>query len=355
MSADLYHEIYTGEIFQKSNCIWHENTIMDFFRSNLKLLGYVSIDSGSNKVWQRGDRRVVICLVDDFSTCVDDYQQTAPYQFDKNTTVITDNYISCPTQYQVLQVPPSFYGIYAHEPEVQDWEPERRFNFSVNRLDGKRLLLFLELQYRASEQLAQLDYINFNCWRWGGDNNSANGLIENFKTEYNNLDPQYKEVYDNIYNKFVTRMPYRNHELSQETAHNRAWFNIVVETYSSDTSIALSEKIFRALCMPSPWMVYSGKNTVAYLHSLGFDVLRDIVEHRYDNAIEMRTAAYGDKMVDFYWEGNHTMRELQKLDQVWLKERCRAAATHNQKLLRSMQLSWPTDFANWWADVAPKL
>lgn len=353
--ADLYHEIYTGEIFQKSNCIWHENTLLDFFRSNLTALGYTSISPGSNKVWQRGNQRVVVCLVDDFSTCVDDYQLTAPYQFDENTTVITDNYISCPTQYQVLQLPASFYGIYAYNPEPEEWNPERRFNFAVNRLDSKRLLMFLELHYRAAEQGDYLDYMNFNCWRWGGDNESVTGLIENFKTEYNNLDPQYKEVYNDTFNRLVSAMPYRNHDLSQETVHNRAWFNLVMETYSSDSTVALSEKTFRALCTPSPWMVYSGRHTVAYLHSLGFDVLRDIVGHRYDNAIEMRTAAYGDKMVDFVFEGTDTMAELQKLDQAWLKQRCQEAATHNQNLLRNMQRSWATDFAHWWANTVVSL
>ena len=111
--VDLYHAIYENEIFKKSNCIWHENTLLDFFRSNLIALGYTAVDP-SNKVWKRGDKTVVACLVDDFSTCSTNYSTSLPYLFDKDTVVITDNRINVPTQYQVCQLPSSFYGIYAH-------------------------------------------------------------------------------------------------------------------------------------------------------------------------------------------------------------------------------------------------
>jgi hypothetical protein len=143
-------------------------------------------------------------------------------------------------------------------------------------------------------------------------------------------------------------MPYRNHELSQEQAHVSAWMNIVMETYSSDTTVALSEKIFRALCLPVPWMVYSGRHTVAYLHSLGFDVMLDVVEHRYDHMQENRTAAYGDKMVDFLFEGVDAVERMQS-DCPWM--RAEQAARVNQLRLARMKQEWPTDFAAWWTTV----
>ena len=140
--TDLYHKIYDGEIFQETKCIWHENTLMDFFRSQLTLLGYKPVNDIA-KVWQRGERKVVICLVDDFSTCSTNYSTTTPYKFDSNTVVITDNYTTTPTQYTVCQLPSSFFGIYNHVPTDTNWRPDRRFNFSVNRLDTKRMLTFL--------------------------------------------------------------------------------------------------------------------------------------------------------------------------------------------------------------------
>ena len=351
--VDLYHAIYENEIFKKSNCIWHENTLLDFFRSNLIALGYTATDP-SNKVWRRGDQTVVTCLVDDFSTCSTNYSTSLPYLFDKNTVVITDNRVNVPTQYKVCQLPASFFGIYAHEPALTKWTPDRRFNFSVNRMDAKRLLLFLELQLRSMDMpnAEQLDYVNFNCWSWDGDNASNIGLLSNFERQYNQLEQQFHTVYDNTYSRLLPQIPFRNHKLEHELAHVQAHLNVVAETYSSDTTVALSEKTFRALCLPVPWMLYSGKHTVAYLNSLGFDVMLDVIEHRYDSMIENKTAAYGDKMVDFLFEGVEAVERMQaNLPQ----QRAEQAATTNQQRLAEMKQSWPQDFAQWWPTVVDRI
>jgi hypothetical protein len=352
--TDLYHEIYTGEIFQTSQCIWHENNLLDFVRSNLISLGYQSADS-NNKVWRRGNQTVVVCLVDDFTTCSEDYSLAVPYLFDTNTVVITDNCVNVPTQYRVCQLPASFYGIYAHTPAVNTWQPNRRFCFAVNRMDHKRMLMFLEMRLRVQFRLDGeidnrfnidvMDYTNFNCWSWNGDNTSVAGLRENFDQQYQELEPPYCEVYKKPYQHVRDAMPYRNHDLSQEQAHVSAWMNIVMETYSSDTTVALSEKTFRALCLPVPWMLYSGKHTVAYLNSLGFDVMSDVISHRYDSMIENRTAAYGDKMVDFLFEATDTVKQIQANSP---RSRAQQAAEHNQQLLKQMRQQWPQDFAQWW-------
>ena len=353
MTVDKYHAIYQNEVFAKSQCIWHENTLLDFFRSNLIALGYTTVDP-SNKVWQRGNQTVVVCLVDDFSTCSTNYSTPLPYLFDKNTVVITDNRVNIPTQYQVCQLPASFFGIYAHVPTLTDWSPDRRFNFSVNRIDTKRLLLFLELQLRAIDQPNShtLDYVNFNCWVWNGDNLSDIGLQSNFKQQYQQLEPQFHEVYDSTYQHLSSKMPFRNHQLEHEQAHLKAYLNVVMETYSSDTTIALSEKTFRALCLPVPWMLYCGRHTVAYLNSLGFDVLHDVVEHKYDSMIETKTAAYGDKMVDFLFEGVDTVYKMQNQ---LPKNRANQASKTNQQRLATMKKAWPADFAKWWPQVVEQI
>ena len=352
----LYHNIYDGEIFEKSRCIWHENTLMDFFRSNLTALGYTPANE-SNKVWKRGDRTVAVCLVDDFSTCGTDTSTTFPYIFDKDTVVITDNYATVPTQYKVFQLPTSFFGIYKHTPADTQWRPSRRFNFSVNRLDTKRMLLFLEIWNRCMlmDSAANLDYMNFNCWTWGGDNSSVHGLKENFTQQWNQLEPQFHKVYQHVYDDLINRIPFRNHNLSHEESHVSAWMNVVIETYSSDTNIALSEKTFRSLCLPVPCILYSGKHTIAYLHSLGFDLLRDLVEHRYDGLIENKTAEYGDKMVDFVFDGTDAVTAFEEQDFSAIKQRCIAAAENNRQVLEKMAQQWPEDFAAWWPNVVKEI
>lgn len=351
--TDPYHHIYTGEIFQQSECIWHENNLLDFFRSNLKSLGYHSV-SDSNKVWRRGDQTVVVCLVDDYTTCSERYDVGLPYIFDRNTVVITDTHVQIPTQYTVCQLPVSFFGIYTHVPD-HGWNPQRRFTLGINRLDSKRMLMFLELALRSEYLGTDLDHINFNCWRWGGENDNSQGLRKNFETQYQELESQYHNVYDDIYEKTINTVPYNNHDMTQEQVHTSSWMNIVMETYSSDNTIALSEKTFRALCLPVPWQLYSGRNTVAYLHGLGFDTLQDIITHRYDPMIENRTAAYGDKMVDFLFEATESVQRLQSEEFETVSKRCQQASENNQQLLAMMRYNWPRDFARWWPTVLEKI
>lgn len=355
--VDLYHSIYDGEIFRTSNCIWHENTVMDFVRSQLQSLGYRST-SDNNKIWQRDHRQVVICLVDDFSTCRDQPQQGFPYQFDANTVVITDNHVTVPTVYTVCQLPASFFGIYSHSPASQSWQPDRRFNFSVNRLDTKRMWVMLELWNRAMYMALTdglsvdcLDLINFNCWQWHSSNDSTEVCQNNFTQQWQMLEEHFHSTYDHVYQDLLPRMPWHNHNLSHEQAHVSAWANVVMETYSSDSNIALSEKTFRALCLPVPWIVYSGKHTVAYLRQLGFDVMPDLIAHNYDGMIESKTAAYGDKIVDFIFEGSDAVSQMKHRDFSELQQRCSQAAQHNRHLLANMKRRWPSEFAQWWSNT----
>ena len=368
MTVDLYHNIYTSEVFQKTQCIWHENTMMDFFRSQLTQLGYHSI-SESNKVWARGSRQVIVCLADDVFTCKPwDQTGTMPDAWDTNTTVITDNEITCATQYQVCQLPDSYFGIYSYQPELSNWTPERRFNFSVNRLDAKRLMLFLELTTRATKPdpdpmhkdwpvLLDLDrdFVNFNCWAWGSTNDSPKVCQQSFIREFGHIPENLQMVYRKTFEEMTPMMPYRNHNYSVEQSHVRSWLNMVIETYSSDTCIALSEKTFRALVTPVPFMVYAGRYTTARLTQMGFDLMPDLVNHRSDFTLEKQTGEFGDRMVDFVRDGDESVAAMKTQSFEQVKQRCLAAAEHNQQLLAKMKSAWATDFAKWWPSVIEKI
>lgn len=347
-----YQDVYRGEIFQKSQCIWHENVMLDWMRSQFQHLGYHSL-GGSNKSWQRDDKTVIACVVDDITTCSDSADPYVPALWNDRVTVLTDNRITCPTRYPVYQLPDSWFGIYAHDPVDRLWQPHRRFNFSVNRLDLKRMSLFLEYRKRLPWVVDRdsMDYVNFNCWAWDGDNSSLDGLRQNFEATYDRLVPHVKSVHQITKDTDIPDMPWRNHDLNLEIGMHRAWVNMVIETYSSDSVIALSEKTFRALVTPAPWMLYSGRYTVAYLESLGFDCLSDIVDHNYDAMIETRTVDYGDKIVDWFWQANENYARLQSQDFKHLSYRCQQAAAHNRTLLKKFRAAWPRDFAEWWPDV----
>lgn len=346
---DLYHQIYDNEIFKLSECIWHENITLDLLRSLLKSQGYQTSDP-SNKIWQRGKRTVVVCLVDDYTTCAQHPAARLSEIFDRDTLVVTDNLVLCPTQYRIMPLPQSFFGIYAHRPEPREYHPLRRFTFAVNRIDIKRMLMLLEIErvshlYYANPSL--LDFVNFNCWDWGGDNSTQCGLRENFQAVWNLLEPQHQDLYRQYHEPLLERMPMRNHDMSLEQSMHASSINLVVETYSGESVVALSEKTFAALCSTAPWALYAGRHAVSYLDSIGFDTIRDLIQHQYDSLIENRSGAEGDKIIEFVCEARLAAHDIQQQDPAAVTERLQRAAEHNQNLLARLRQQWSQDFARW--------
>jgi hypothetical protein len=94
-----------------------------------------------------------------------------------------------------------------------------------------------------------------------------------------------------------------------------------------------------------PWIAYSGRYTIARLRALGFDVLDDIVDHRYDRLIEAH-----HKINAFMETACTTIGSLKQSDWTTLLQRCQTAAEHNQQKLARMKSAWPTDFAQWLTD-----
>ena len=347
--TDPYRHIYDGNIFQKSQCIWHENTTMDWFRSQLLCSGYESV-SKNNKTYQKKEHRVVICLIDDITTCSAHPQSPVTRSWDQTVDVITDNRVLCPTLYRVHQLPVSWFGIYWHPSSERLWSPDRRFCLAINRLDIKRMLIFLEYSKRLMSGLNGKveDYVNFNCWSWNGNNDTIQGLQENFKQHWLTLKEQHRLPYQETHDRGLPKMPYRNHNLNFDQASYHAWINLVIETYSGDSVIALSEKIFRALVTPVPWMAYSARHTVTYLESMGFDCLTDIVNHSYDEMVEKHTMTCGDKIFDWWWLANCNYKKLLSLDFNQLQIRCCQAAEHNKQMLANMRSKWTQDLNNFW-------
>jgi hypothetical protein len=323
--------IYSGQIWTKSSCLQQEDRANQQVFDYLRSCGYVQTDHF--RIWKKHTKTVIVCLVDDIRSCSQDYHVDLPYLFDASTTVITDNYLTCPSRFTVIQLPSSFFGIYSHTPEEQSWTPDRDFAFQVNRVDPRRFQLMIDLAWRT-----RLDsgYINFNCVdRY----NQQLSPQEAFAQYWPNVDPA-GQKYLSTYERILPMMPFKNYEFDFDSIPYRVWINIVVETYASDTVVSVSEKIFRALVTPAPWTVYSGRYTVAYLESLGFDCMSDIIDHNhYDRLKEVE-----DKLKIFNWKSLEIVAKLKELGVELTRQRCLQASQHNQKLLASLKEQWPTDW-----------
>jgi hypothetical protein len=197
--------------------------------------------------------------------------------------------------------------------------------------------------------------VNFNCWAWDSSNDSPIKFQQNFRREYWRLSSKLQEIYRPAVLHMTSLMPYRNHDYSLEQSHVQAWLNMVIETYSSDACIALSEKTFRALVTPVPFMLYAGRYTITRLAQMGFDLMPDQVNHRTDCSLELQTGSHGDRMVDFVQDAAESVAAMKQLPFEQVRQRCQQAAEHNQQLLAQMKVTWPADFAAWWSGVVDKI
>ena len=336
---------FTSEIFQASECGQYENNIMAFLQHNLQMLGYQAT-SVTKKIWKRGHQTVVVCLVDDFFSCQHSENASIFDWFDDNTIVITDNVCLSPVPYHIVNLPQSFYGIYSYTPANMNWAPTRRFNLAINRIDPRRLQIFFEIikKYPDLDQRTWRDYVNVNCYMPGYNHTEQ----QNYQSQFLCLGQLEQKVYNSLYQDFYNHMPWRNHSDSLENTHVSAWCNVVIETYNSNDVISVSEKTFRALCTPSPWVLYAGRNTVNWLSSLGFDTVRDVVNPTYDVEFEDHKFPAHNRIIRFVEFCEGLAHDLKKIDQHYLKQRMLAAAQTNQQKLAQYRKAWPKDFASWW-------
>jgi hypothetical protein len=355
MFDDVFYQTQLGEIFQQSHCMYHEHAMVYLFSSVLMNMGYQKIP-GSARSWCRGNRKVIVCLADDFGVNRDNWSLPPDQWFDTDTTIITDNCMPVATNYQILKLPSSYFGVFGYVPADQNWAPVRRFNFSVNRLDSQRQLILLELikQSGGIDQLQQLDHVNFNA-RAHGNERTAEHAQHSFAQCWTQLNQLHNTEYAEWFAQTLPHIPVRNHALTVEQTQVGAYLNLVIETYAGDVSIAFSEKIFRALVTPAPWAVFSAKHALGYLKTLGFDVLEDVVDHSYDNLTQSNSMYGHEKISEFVKLNIQNYHNIKNLDQDKLATRCQNAATHNQQLLAQMQRQWPADFADWLPNAIAKL
>lgn len=352
MFSDDFYQTHQGEVFVKTRCMQHEHAVHNFLASLLENLGYHQTGEFKRQ-WLKTPKKSVVCLADSFGVCSSNLLEPVTW-FDKNTVVLTDNRILFEPQYKVFELPSSYFGIYNYVPNNQHFCPVRRFGFSVNRFDHQRQLMLLELVQQSGgvDSVLTQDYINFNVWDPSGPNQTLADLQQTFAKAWQLLGTQALQ-YQDYHDQLVSILPIRNHALSVEQVHVSVFLNLVVETYADNATIALSEKIFRALVTPAPWTVYASTNTVNYLRSLGFDVLDDLVDHSYNKQHPFDTIP--EKISKYISASISVYNKLSKQSMHQLTARCQQAAKTNQAVLKNLQQQWPADFAAWLPKVVAEL
>jgi hypothetical protein len=239
---------------------------------------------------------------------------------DESSIVITDNYPLRPVAGKLLSVLPEFWSIWRFNPCYQRRPSQYGFNCFMNRARGNRSQVYYELIKR---NILDQGLVSFNC------------TVDEYQEQY-----QLADLNHYAQEHAQGQVPYNTVEAhgTLEQCIIDSNISLILETYIADDHIVFSEKLFRALQLPRPWLLYCSPGSVKLLTSHGFDVLEDYVNTDYDQI------------------PNHQDRLMTILDQLETFIGCKyndqdyarfeLAAKHNQNLLDKFADQWPDRFAN---------
>jgi hypothetical protein len=240
-----------------------------------------------------------------------------------NDTVITDNQFLENPDCKIVDIAPEFWHIYLCSVEnfTVGTQITNNINCLMNRISGERMLLLYKLYER---NLIEDNIISFNCL-YHNINPTPNERLETFKDMHQAHMNDAK--WNNAYQELCKLIPVTT-EHTPDTAAMSSYTTIVVESYNHNNIVSFSEKIFRALQTPRPWLFYGSKGGVSILRDYGFDVLDDCVNHDYDLVEDLETR------INLILDQCH-------YPEAWNYSRYLQAAKHNQQKLLEYQHQWP--------------
>lgn len=197
------------------------------------------------------------------------------------TVGTTDNTV--PTDSLMVELSPAWYSLYFEhfDWQYQHTQPVKDFNCFINRMDVIRQSWLYLLMRR---NMFDRGFVSFNMDVSRLNNYdpavSAHAVFEQqFAEHMTNFETEHTQARHMV--------PYRNFDAAEDVATviMQSRFSIVLETYFDDNNlITFTEKTFRSLVLPRPWLLFCSKNAVSTLRNWGFDVLDDLVDHQlYDN------------------------------------------------------------------------
>ena len=252
-------------------------------------------------------------------------------EFEKIFVITEQNLTRLPDNAEPCKLPMEFYGCYYSEQVPTDRPIEKDFNCFINRLDPLRQTWFYLLYDR---KFLDRGYVSFNAELRANQSYPGNTYQEVFDSYH----CDYLSSFDYIKDEITSIIPFKNfvdnNDLFSTTLATK--FSIILEAYPERTDAKVfSEKIFRSLQLPRPWLLFAATGCVDKLRYLGFDVYDDIVDHGYD--------AFD---TEFSCVDRQESMLTQAKDLVNLKMtpallvRLQQGADHNRKLLSDWYSKW---------------
>lgn len=277
--------------------------------------GYVPTIHDSNNFgypygYQKDNQRLHCRFVDSV------FQPTPAAWTDPNATIVTDNHALRPVAGKVINLLPELWHIWRFDPVYEDCT-SKGFNCFMNRVRGDRNEVFYELIRR---NLLEKGAVSYNITR--EELNNQYQSSEMFRYENEHLVAQDLVPYNKV-DQFG----------SLEQVIMQTNVSLILETFMNEDHVTFSEKLFRALQLPRPWLLFCSPKSVSLLRKHGFDVLDDYVDHSYDDEFykKNRMRMLLDQLETFI-EKAYTRRDY---------ERFEIAAATNKQLLDGCTERWP--------------
>ena len=247
------------------------------------------------------------------------FQPTPAAWTDLNATIVTDNHPLRPVAGKMVSLLPELWHIWRFDPVYQDCTSQG-YNCFMNRVRGDRNEVFYELIRRNILHKGAVSY---------------NITQEELNNQYQSAELFHYEKEHTVAQDIV---PYNVVDVfgSLEQVIMETNVSLILETFMNEDHVVFSEKLFRALQQPRPWILFCSSQSVKLLKSYGFDVLDDYVDHGYDEEFNK-----GNRMnmlldqLETFAERVYTRRDYERFEQ---------AATHNQQLLTQFAMDWPQKF-----------
>ena len=261
--------------------------------------------------------KIPLCLVDQIS------KRRLDSAGQQMLLCVTDNVVSN----VFYNVGPEFYGVYRYNPVYQDRLPTKLFNCFMNRVCPTRQSWLYQFQRR---NIIDQGIITFNLFYLDNDLRHLSGTKEIFECMFKRGNAIFAEEHAIL----KDRVPYSNVVDTLEQSIIDSKISIVIETYFDENrAVAYSEKIFRQLQMPRPFVLFCAQHAVSHLRKLGFNVYDDLVDHSYDTEpFEITRQVKMLDVVDHFKNIVYTQSMLADFKQ---------RAEHNQAVLDHLKRAWP--------------
>jgi len=238
----------------------------------------------------------------------------------ESAVIVTDNYPICPVPGHTISVLPEFWSIWHFDPVYQDRPASQAYNCFMNRPRGDRSVVFYELLKR---NILRSGFVSYNCTREQYEQEFINAELHQYSDQH--LVGQDQIPYNTVQTHGTLEQCIVDSNVS-----------LILETYVSDNHIVFSEKLFRCLQMPRPWLLYCSPGSIELLRSYGFDVLSDYADIAYD-----KIGNHGDRLLNIldqletFIGRNYSAADYQRFE---------LSAQHNQALLSKFKQCWPEKF-----------